>query len=246
MWQFSWKSDKKNFDPFFKTFEDEDEDEKIWGKDFNFWILHIKFMLCHSIYENPRNFFLTQLCYTFLVNQSKNGDEYEKIRKNDFDFWILHIKIRLCGSFHENLRKKFLTHFVRHFWLMEAKMKMKIKIFGKKWVPSFEFSISILGYLWKGLILSHKGNWWNKTNFCFLEFKKAFNDTQEVVKCLPFIPNFDKPFKTHRKTPLTSNPLSKDLWIAWVAQKSWLMSQPSLKPDWFLKIRLLSIRYLFI
>ena len=142
--------------------------------------------------------------------------------------------------------KKIFDPFCKTFLTDGGKNKDEDKNIWKKTSSSFEFSISILGYLWKGLILSHKGNWWNKTNFCFLEFKKAFNDTQEVVKCLAFIPNFDKSFKTHRKTPLTSNPLSKDLWIAWVAHKSWLMSQPSLKPDWFLEIRLLSIRYLFI
>ena len=81
----------------------------------------------------------------FLTNRGKTEDEDEKIWENKFDFWIIHIKIRLCGSFHENLRKIFLTHFVRHFWLIETKMKMKIKRFGIM-KSIFEFSISELGY----------------------------------------------------------------------------------------------------
>ena len=41
---------EKNFDSFFKTFltnrgKNEDEDEKIWENDLNFWILHIKIRL---------------------------------------------------------------------------------------------------------------------------------------------------------------------------------------------------------
>ena len=58
---------------------------------------------------------------------AKNEDEDEKTWKNEFDFWILHIKVKFYANFHENLRKKFLTNFVGHFWLIEAKMKMKIK-----------------------------------------------------------------------------------------------------------------------
>ena len=65
--------------------------------------------------------------------------------KNESHFLILHIKIRLQGNFHENLRKKFLTDFFNHFWLIEAKMKIKMKEFGK--INSvFAFSISKLGY----------------------------------------------------------------------------------------------------
>ena len=41
VWHFFWISDKKIFDPFFKTFlinqgKNEDADENIWGNDFNF------------------------------------------------------------------------------------------------------------------------------------------------------------------------------------------------------------------
>ena len=119
------------FVQYFKGFltneeKNEDEDEKIWGNDFNFWIRHTKIILCGSFYENPWKSFLTHLVKYFLANRGKNEDE-DKARENNFDFLILHIKIGLCGSFHEKLRKNFLTHFVRHFWLIEAKMKMKIK-----------------------------------------------------------------------------------------------------------------------
>ena len=70
----------------------------------------------------------------------------KRFGKNEFDFWILHIKIRLYKNFHENLRKIFLTNFLSHFLLMEAKMKMKIKKFGK--VSSiFKSSISKIGYM---------------------------------------------------------------------------------------------------
>ena len=56
---------------------------------------------------------------------AKNKDEDEKIWKNEIDFWISYIKIRLYDdNFHENLRRKNLTHFLRHFWLIEEKMKM--------------------------------------------------------------------------------------------------------------------------
>ena len=48
----------------------------------------------------------------------------EKIWKNEFDSWVFHIKTRLHDNFHENLKRKNLTQFVRHFWLIEAKMKM--------------------------------------------------------------------------------------------------------------------------
>ena len=41
VWHFFWISEKKIFDPFFKTFltnqgKNEDADENIWGNDFNF------------------------------------------------------------------------------------------------------------------------------------------------------------------------------------------------------------------
>ena len=86
----------------------------------------------------------THFFRTFLTNRGKNENEDEKTVKNEFDFSILRIEIRLCGNFHENGRKQFLTYCLRHFWLIEAKIKMKIKKIGK--ISSiFEFSISKLG-----------------------------------------------------------------------------------------------------
>ena len=101
IWQFSWKSVEKNFDPNFRT---------------------------------------------FLTNRDKNKNEDKKIWGNIFDFWILHIKIGICGNFHKNQRKKFFTQFLRHFWLIEAKMKMKMKRIGKT-SSIFELPISKLSYM---------------------------------------------------------------------------------------------------
>ena len=83
---------------------------------------------------------------TFLTNQGKTEDENEKIWKNELNFLILHIKIRLYGNFYENMLKKVLTHFFRHFWLIEGKIKIKMKKYGKM-SSIFEFSISKLRYI---------------------------------------------------------------------------------------------------
>ena len=83
---------------------------------------------------------------TFLTNRGKTEDENEKIWKNELNFLILHIKIRLYGNFYENMLKKVLTHFFGHFWLIEAKTKMKVKKYGKM-SSIFEFSISKLRYV---------------------------------------------------------------------------------------------------
>ena len=42
--------------------------------------------------------------------------------------------------------KKLFTHFLNHFWLIEAKMKLKMKKIGKM-IYVFEFSTSKLGYM---------------------------------------------------------------------------------------------------
>ena len=82
----------------------------------------------------------------FLTHQGKNKDENKEIWKNEFDFRIPHIKIRLRNCFHENLSKKFFTHFFRHFRLIETKMKMKTKKFGKMSLI-FEFSMSKIAFM---------------------------------------------------------------------------------------------------
>ena len=81
-----------------------------------------------------------------MTNRNKNENGDKKISKNEFDFSILDIKTRLYKNFHENLRKQFLTHSLSHFWLIEAKMKMKIKKFGKMSLI-FDLSVSKLGYM---------------------------------------------------------------------------------------------------
>ena len=58
----------------------------------------------------------------------------------NIDLWILHIKISLYRIFMKIWEKK-LTKFLRHFWLIEAKMKIKMKKYGKI-IPIFEFFIS--------------------------------------------------------------------------------------------------------
>ena len=77
---------------------------------------------------------------------AKSEDEDEKIWKSDFDFWTFYNKIRLYDNFLENMRRKNLTHFLRHFWLIKAKMKMRMKKF-RRMNLIFEFSISKLGYM---------------------------------------------------------------------------------------------------
>ena len=68
-----------------------------------------------------------------------------KMRMKKFGrIWFLNFSC-LHDIIHENLRRKNLTHFVRHLWLIEAKIKMKIKRFGKT-SSIFEFSISKFHY----------------------------------------------------------------------------------------------------
>ena len=82
----------------------------------------------------------------FLTNWGKNEDEGEKIWENKFDFWILHIKIRLYGNFDVNLLTRSFDPFLGHFSLIEAKIKVKMKEYGKM-SSIFELSISKLGYM---------------------------------------------------------------------------------------------------
>ena len=109
---------------------------------FGLWFIHIKFSLYGNFDENMAKKFLKLSDY-LTICLTKMGKTWcqkwrwiWKIWKNEFDFWIVHIKIRLYVSFHENLRI--------HFWLIEEKMKMKMKACGKM-SPIFEFFISKLG-----------------------------------------------------------------------------------------------------
>ena len=114
----------------------EDDYEKDWKNEFDFWLLHIKIRLYGNFHENLRKK-IDPFFKIFLTNQGKNEGVNEKNWENEFDLWILHIRIRFYGNFHENLWKKRPTHFLGHFWLIVAKMKMKMKI----WKNEFEFSI---------------------------------------------------------------------------------------------------------
>ena len=113
-----------------------------WKNEFDFLIFHIKIRLYGNFHGNLRKKLTHFLRNFWLVEaKKKKKDENIKIWKNKFDFWIFCIKLRLYGNFQENLRKKKLAHFSRHFWLIEVKMKMKIKRFEKNSLI-FEFSIS--------------------------------------------------------------------------------------------------------
>ena len=71
-----------------------------------------------------------------MTNRGKNEDVSGKIWEYEFDLWILHIKIRLYGNFDVNLWANTFDPFLGYFWLIEAKMKIKMKNIGK-WVRVF-------------------------------------------------------------------------------------------------------------
>ena len=119
--------------------KNENEDKKKWKYKFDIWILHIKIRLHDNFAENLKKKYWLIFWY-ILTNWSKNGDVNKKFWENEFDPWILHIKIRLYGNFLGNPRKNFLTHFLSHFWLIKAKMKMKMKKYGNMG-SIFELSI---------------------------------------------------------------------------------------------------------
>ena len=96
-----------------------------------------------KIWERNEKNYLTISLFNFDHLPDEDGkkswcqklDEDERMEEW-FDFWILHIKIRWDDNFHENLWKKMFYLFLGHFWLIEAKMKMKMKNSGK-WVRFF-------------------------------------------------------------------------------------------------------------
>ena len=105
--------------------KNEDEGEKNWENEFGLWILHIKIRLKGNFPENLRkNWNEKKLLTISLFNfhylsdkdgkkvDAKNEDEAEKNWKNEFDFWI-------CAY-----QNWIIWQFLRHFWLIEAKMKM--------------------------------------------------------------------------------------------------------------------------
>ena len=74
--------------------------------------------------------FLTISLFNFesLPNEDEKNVEAKNRGWENLEDWIWFlsslIKIRLHENFHENLRRKNLTQFLRHFWLIKAKMKM--------------------------------------------------------------------------------------------------------------------------
>ena len=110
---------------------------------FEFTILKLGYTEIFMKYEK-KNF--DSFFKLFLTNRGKNKNENKKNWENEFDFWIINIKITLYGNFHENLLKKILTQISGHFWLIETKIKMRIKKYGEIF-SIFEYSISKLGYV---------------------------------------------------------------------------------------------------
>ena len=92
-----------------------------------------------------------------------------------------------------------------------------------------------------------------KVALCFLFFKKLDKILRSLsempfcfsLKITPLCQTSSSAFEKSRKTPHTSNPPSKDLYISWFIHKRWLMSESlALKPDCFDEIKLLSLRNL--
>ena len=88
--------------------KNEDEDEKNWKNEFDFWNPYIKIRLFSNhgdFHENLRKR-CCPIFKTFLTNQGKNEVGNENVSGNKFNLWIFHIKIRLYENCHENLRNK--------------------------------------------------------------------------------------------------------------------------------------------
>ena len=133
----------------------------------------------------------------------KNEDDGEKIGENEFNFWILHIKIRLYDNFHENQWEKCFRPYCRTFWLIEAKMKMKMTKYGKL-SPIFEFSLSkkvMWQFSWKSekSFLTHRGKnknedekiWKNEFDFLNLHSKiRLYRSFHQNLRKNYFFRNF--------------------------------------------------------
>ena len=86
---------------------------------------------------------------------------------------------------------------------------------------------------------------------CFLSFKKSrkrFSKFPDMpfwvsLKMIPSCQTLSNAFEISRNTRVTSRPSSKELYISWVIDKSWLIQEsPCLKPDWLAEISLFSIK----
>ena len=94
--------------------------------------------------------------------------------------------------------------------------------------------------------------WQFKTTRCFLDFKKYFKSSSNLpempfswsLNIRPSCHTLSNALHISKNTPRTSKPLSKDLYISCVIERSWLTQEsPPLKLDWCDDIKLLSISY---
>ena len=101
------------------------------------------------------------------------------------------------------------------------------------------------------LTLIHIKTWSFKTTFYFLFLKKSHNKFKNLpdmpfcfnLKIIPSCHALLNAFDISRKTLLTSNPSSDNLYISCVIDKNWLTQKsPGLKPYSFCKIRPFLIR----
>ena len=90
-----------------------------------------------------------------------------------------------------------------------------------------------------------------RTTRCFLLFKKwrkrlsKFPDMSFWVslKMIPSCHILSNAFEISRNTLLTSRPSSKELYLSWVINNSWLIQEsPRSKPAWLVKISQFSIK----
>ena len=136
MWQFLWKSDKKNFVSFFKPFLTNREKIKMKMKKFG------KMIVWQFSWKSKKKCFDPSF-KNFLTNWDKN--EEKKVSKIEINFWILHIKIRLCANFHKNPMKNFWPIFYNIFDSLRQKWRWRWKKL-EKWVWFLNFNIKIRLY----------------------------------------------------------------------------------------------------
>ena len=99
--------------------------------------------------------------------------------------------------------------------------------------------------------LSQDECWPFRTTLCFRQERKSrkrFKRFPEVLfwfslRRKPSCHTLSKALDISKKTYLTSNPLSNDLYISWVIASNWLTQEsPGLNPDWFGEIILISVK----
>ena len=85
---------------------------------------------------------------------------------------------------------------------------------------------------------------------CFLSFKKSHERFRKFpdlpfsisLKMIPLCHTLSKVFGISKNILLTSSPSSKELYISWLIDNSWLIQElPGLKPDWLEEISLFSL-----